>query len=101
MIHVLMLISAALGVIAHSNDLSAKCQKYAVPSLCHNAFNLCDETALAPRPRQICRDECEALERDICKNEYIVAKQHSLIGEDKRSRFFMKYSRHVRTYWLE
>lgn len=80
-VSVSLCISAALGVIAHSNDLSQKCQKYAVPSLCHYAFPLCDETSLTPRPRQICRDECEALEQDICKSEYIVAKQHPLIGE--------------------
>ena len=73
-------ITAAVGVIAHSNDLSARCQKYAIPSICHYAFPLCDDTSKIPRPRQICKDECERLEQDICKSEYIVAQQHELIG---------------------
>ncbi|KAK6180051.1 hypothetical protein SNE40_012270 [Patella caerulea] len=71
---------AAFAVIGSSNHLSTECQSFAIPSLCYHAFPLCDETRGKPRPRQICKDECEMLEDDICKTEYILAKRHPLIG---------------------
>ncbi|KAK3599901.1 hypothetical protein CHS0354_022480 [Potamilus streckersoni] len=70
---------AAFTVIASSNDLSKECHQFAIPSICYYAFPLCDESSGSPKPRQICRDECEVLENVICKREYIVAKQHPLI----------------------
>ncbi|EFX68694.1 hypothetical protein DAPPUDRAFT_10825, partial [Daphnia pulex] len=74
-------LAAAFTVIAHSGDLSQSCAEFAVPSLCFAAFPLCDDQGGKPVPRQLCRDECEVLENDICRMEYAVAKQHPLIGE--------------------
>ena len=62
-------------------DLSQSCAEFAVPSLCFAAFPLCEDQSGKPVPRQLCRDECEVLENDICRMEYAVAKQHPLIGE--------------------
>jgi len=73
-------LTAAFTVIATSSDLSQRCGEYAIPSLCFYAFPLCDSEAPTPRPRKICRDECELLENDLCKREYIIAKTHPLIG---------------------
>ncbi|XP_076441150.1 inactive tyrosine-protein kinase transmembrane receptor ROR1-like [Babylonia areolata] len=72
---------AAFAVIASSHHLSQRCQDFGIPSLCYHAFPLCDDTGDRPRPRQICRDECEVLENDVCKTEYVLAKSHRLIGD--------------------
>ncbi|CAH1244272.1 ROR1 [Branchiostoma lanceolatum] len=74
-------LTAAFTVIGTSSDLTKRCADYAIPSLCHYAFKYCDEHYPYPQPRQLCRDECEILENDICKTEYILAKTHHLIGE--------------------
>jgi len=74
-------LAAAFTVIAHSGDLSQSCAEFAVPSLCHAAFPLCDDQSGKPVPKQLCRDECEVLENDVCRLEYAIAKQHPLIGE--------------------
>ncbi|XP_792459.2 inactive tyrosine-protein kinase transmembrane receptor ROR1 isoform X1 [Strongylocentrotus purpuratus] len=58
-----------------ARDLSPQCQQYAIPSLCFFAFPFCDETRQEPRGRELCRDECEILEQDICKTEYQIAKE--------------------------
>ncbi len=31
------------------------------------------------KPRDLCKDECEILENDLCKTEYIIARSNSLI----------------------
>ncbi|XP_059167890.1 inactive tyrosine-protein kinase transmembrane receptor ROR1-like, partial [Physella acuta] len=72
---------AAFAVIGATPKLSDACQKYGIESLCYHAFPPCDETSSKPKPRQICKDECERLESDICKAEYLLAKRHDLIGE--------------------
>ncbi|KAL8604777.1 hypothetical protein ACOMHN_017735 [Nucella lapillus] len=72
---------AAFAVIASTDHLSQRCQDYGIPSLCFHAFPLCDDSGDKPRPRQICRDECEILENDLCKTEYLMAKRHRLIGD--------------------
>jgi len=72
----------ALNVIGNSNDLSDMCRKFAIPSICHFSFPQCDRSTNPFEParkRMICRDECEMLEKKLCKNEYIVAKEHALI----------------------
>ncbi|XP_078575242.1 inactive tyrosine-protein kinase transmembrane receptor ROR1-like isoform X3 [Branchiostoma floridae x Branchiostoma japonicum] len=74
-------LTAAFTVIGTSSDLTKRCADYAIPSLCHYAFKYCDAHFPYPQPRQLCRDECEILENDICRTEYILAKTHHLIGE--------------------
>ena len=71
---------AAFTVIATSTDLSLQCGEYAIPSLCYNAFPLCDDSGRKPKAREICRDECETLEITLCKTEYVIAKSHPLLG---------------------
>uniref|UniRef100_A0A0N7ZBW8 Tyrosine-protein kinase receptor n=2 Tax=Scylla olivacea TaxID=85551 RepID=A0A0N7ZBW8_SCYOL len=73
-------LTSAITVISHSNDLSAKCEDYAIKSLCYAALPLCDENSPDPQPRQLCREECEILVNDVCRMEYVIAKQHQLIG---------------------
>lgn len=72
---------AAFAVIGSSTHLSLRCQEFGIPSLCYHAFPLCDDSGSKPRPRQICKDECEILENDICKTEYILARRHEMIGD--------------------
>jgi len=65
-------------VITASPDLSSKCAEFALPSICLSTFAICDKTR--KRPRKICRDECEILERDVCQSELAIAKRHPLLG---------------------
>ncbi|KAI1280314.1 Tyrosine-protein kinase transmembrane receptor ROR2 [Halotydeus destructor] len=74
-------LSSAFTVVATSHDISPACHRFAIPSLCFAAFPLCDEDAKEPRPRKVCRDECEMLETSICRMEYTIAKKHPLIGQ--------------------
>ncbi|KAL1117143.1 hypothetical protein AAG570_004471, partial [Ranatra chinensis] len=69
----------AFTVIKNSGDLSKTCEAYAFPSLCFTAFPVCRDDILQP-PIQICRQDCEMLENEICKKEYAIAKRHPLIG---------------------
>ncbi|XP_054714438.1 inactive tyrosine-protein kinase transmembrane receptor ROR1-like [Uloborus diversus] len=74
-------LAAAFTVVATSHDVSAQCHKYAIPSLCLFAFPLCDDNDRTPR--QVCRDECEVLESQICRMEYSIAKRHPLLGQQQ------------------
>ncbi|XP_076353151.1 inactive tyrosine-protein kinase transmembrane receptor ROR1-like isoform X1 [Tachypleus tridentatus] len=76
-------LAAAFSVIASSQDVSSECHKYAIPSLCFYAFPPCDTNSSVPKPRHVCRDECEVLENSICRLEYSIAKRHPLIGQQK------------------
>ena len=75
-------IGTAFSVIASSPDVSVQCNRYAISSLCHYAFPLCDDSGLdGPFPRKVCRDECELLEMNMCRMEHTIAKKHPLIGQ--------------------
>ncbi|OQV11775.1 Tyrosine-protein kinase transmembrane receptor ROR2 [Hypsibius exemplaris] len=72
---------AAFSMVPKHTELSSQCTEYAVPSLCYHMFPVCDGDSAKKRPRQMCRDECELLESEICRKEYAIANGHPVLKE--------------------
>ena len=71
-------LQSAFSVISSSQYLGAACSNYAVPAICASSFPPCDK--MTERPRKICREECEILEDDLCRQEAVLARRYGMLG---------------------
>uniref|UniRef100_A0A1Y1M7M7 receptor protein-tyrosine kinase n=1 Tax=Photinus pyralis TaxID=7054 RepID=A0A1Y1M7M7_PHOPY len=99
----------AVLVVSQSNEISTSCSKFAIPSLCFSAFPICIDpkhvahyqkdftkkylaeqdksifknlrNKLSMSLQRICKEECELLEKELCRREYAIAKRHPIISQ--------------------
>ncbi|KAF5286190.1 hypothetical protein FQA39_LY16360 [Lamprigera yunnana] len=99
----------AVLVVSQSNEISSGCSKFAIPSLCFSAFPLCMDpkhvgnyqkdfakrysvendknlfknlrNKLSMSLQRICKEDCELLEKGLCRREYAIAKRHPIISQ--------------------
>ena len=50
-----------------------------LPFLCFHTVPLCDESAVIPRGRHVCREDCEMV-ANICQDEYFVFRDQRING---------------------
>ena len=88
--------SAALEVIATVHEIPKRrqhrqllrqqhqrCEYLASRAVCHYAYPLCAVThrGAVPTPRRLCRSDCQALETDVCRTLYDLARTHPAISK--------------------
>ncbi|KAF2880458.1 hypothetical protein ILUMI_25706 [Ignelater luminosus] len=99
----------AVLVVSQSNEISTSCSKFALPSLCFSAFPICVtpdhintyqkdfinkykieqdpkifknlRNKLSMSLQRICKEDCELLEKELCRREYAIAKRHPVISQ--------------------
>ena len=57
--------------VFQSVNLTSDCAKFAMPALCFFAFPVCKRNINSPM--QVCRSDCNAIQDNICRNEYFNA----------------------------
>lgn len=71
-------LQSAFSVISSSQYLGAACSNFAIPAICVSSFPPCDK--VTETPRKICREECEVLEDDVCRQETLLARRYGMLG---------------------
>jgi hypothetical protein len=71
-------LQSAFSVISSSQYLGAACSNYAIPAICVSSFPPCNKAT--EKPRKICREECEILEDDLCRQETVLARHYGMLG---------------------
>ena len=71
-------LQSAFSVISSSQYLGPACSNFAIPAICTSSFPPCDKTS--ERPRKICREECEILEDELCRQEAVLARKYAMLG---------------------
>ena len=59
--------------------ISAKCEPFVLPLMCHHLFPLCEPSS-QPTPSYICRRDCFRIQHEFCRTEHPIAKEESLLG---------------------
>ena len=70
----------------NQNIISAKCNPFVLPLLCHTQFPYCGQNAdRSPDSTnlvELCRGDCLKLQNDICRTEYIAAKADTFFSKE-------------------
>ena len=80
--HIETKLNTAYKQISDLKGLGDQCRPYVLPLLCHYLFPYCNSTAPVPSPRQLCIDECEMLQMEVCAKEYKMVLLSSPSGTD-------------------